>query len=27
MIGISGPVFRPGDDGYDTERTGYNLAL
>ncbi len=27
MIGISGPVFRPGDDGYDDERLGYNLAL
>ncbi|MGA5701766.1 FAD-binding oxidoreductase [Peterkaempfera bronchialis] len=27
MIGISGPVFRPDDDGYDAERTGYNLAL
>ncbi|MGF1431140.1 FAD-binding oxidoreductase [Kitasatospora sp. LaBMicrA B282] len=27
MIGISGPVFRPGDDGYDGERLGYNLAL
>ncbi|MEV4615223.1 FAD-binding oxidoreductase [Kitasatospora sp. NPDC049258] len=27
MIGISGPVFRPGDEGYDAERRGYNLAL
>ncbi len=27
MIGISGPVFRPGDDGYHDERLGYNLAL
>ncbi|MFG2819390.1 FAD-binding oxidoreductase [Kitasatospora sp. NPDC048365] len=27
MIGTTGPVFRPGDDGYDAERAGYNLAL
>jgi hypothetical protein len=25
--GLSGPVFRPGDDGYDAERAGFNLAI
>ncbi|WP_327305621.1 FAD-binding oxidoreductase [Streptomyces sp. NBC_01298] len=24
---LSAPVFRPGDEGYDEERLGYNLAL
>jgi FAD/FMN-containing dehydrogenase len=24
---FSGPVFRPGDDGYDAERAGFNLAV
>ncbi|WP_406864122.1 FAD-binding oxidoreductase [Streptomyces sp. HUAS MG47] len=24
---VAGPVFRPGDEGYDQERTGFNLAV
>jgi hypothetical protein len=24
---ITGPVFKPGDDGYDDERAGLNTAL
>lgn len=27
MTTYSGPVFRPGDEGYDSERAGYNLVL
>jgi FAD/FMN-containing dehydrogenase len=27
MNRFSGPVFRPGDDGYDAERAGYNRAV
>ena len=27
MSTFDGPVFRPGDDGYDAERTGFNLSL
>jgi FAD/FMN-containing dehydrogenase len=27
MTGFVGPVFRPGDDGYDAERAGFNLAV
>ena len=27
MATLSGPVFRPGDSGYDSERTGFNLAV
>ncbi|HEX6358700.1 FAD-binding oxidoreductase [Actinophytocola sp.] len=27
MGSFSGPVFRPGDDGYDAERAGYNLTV
>jgi FAD/FMN-containing dehydrogenase len=27
MGSFSGPVFRPGDDGYDAERAGFNLTV
>src|SRR5438309_11194871 len=27
MGSFTGPVFRPGDEGYDAERVGFNLAL
>ena len=27
MSAFTGPVFRPGDDGYDAERTGFNLWM
>jgi FAD/FMN-containing dehydrogenase len=27
MGSFSGPVFRPGEDGYDTERAGFNLTV
>jgi FAD/FMN-containing dehydrogenase len=27
MGSFSGPVFRPGDDGYDIERAGFNLTV
>ncbi|MFD5916832.1 FAD-binding oxidoreductase [Kitasatospora sp. NPDC058201] len=27
MIETTGPVYRPGDDDYDAQRSGYNLAL
>jgi FAD/FMN-containing dehydrogenase len=27
MESFGGPLFRPGDDGYDAERAGFNLAL
>jgi FAD/FMN-containing dehydrogenase len=27
MGSFTGPVFRPGDEGYDAERAGFNLAL
>jgi FAD/FMN-containing dehydrogenase len=27
MVSFSGPVFRPGDDGYDAERAGFNLTV
>ncbi len=27
MSSFSGPLFRPGDGGYDTERAGFNLTV
>lgn len=27
MGSFTGPIFRPGDDGYDAERAGFNLAV
>lgn len=27
MSAFTGPVFRPGEDGYDDERAGFNLAM
>ena len=27
MGSFPGPVFRPGDDGYDAERAGFNLTV
>lgn len=27
MAAFTGPVFRPGDDGYDDERSGFNLTV